>query len=105
MKRPLKYRNVPTEVDGVLYSSKAEARRAQELALLQRAGKISHLRRQPRFPIEINGHKVATYVGDFVYLENGKETVEDVKGVLTDVFRIKRALMKAVLGIDVKVVP
>ena len=52
------------------------------------------------------------YVADFVYWEidqarkndfqNGKWIVEDVKGILTPVYRIKRHLMMSVHGIEIR---
>jgi hypothetical protein len=105
MKRPLKYRNTPVKVDGVKYASKAEARRGAELKLLERSGKISHLRTQPKFPIEINGVVICRYVGDYAYLENGAEVVEDVKSPATrknPVYVLKKKLVAAVLGITIR---
>ncbi len=100
-----KYGNEPTALDGKRYASKAEARRAGELALLQRGGQISGLVTQPRFPIVVNGQLVCTYVGDFAYrTKAGAEVVEDVKGAETDVFKIKRKLMRAALGIEIQLV-
>lgn len=97
-----KYGNRKVEVDGITFASAKEARRYGELKLLERAGEISSLRTQPRFPIVINGVKVCTYVADFAYFE-GEPTcvVEDVKGFKTDVYKIKRKLMKACHDIDV----
>ena len=93
-----KYRNEPTEG----FDSKAEYRRYQELMLLEAAGRIAALQRQPKYPIGINGVHICTYVGDFRYVEHGSVIVEDVKGVRTPAYKIKRKLMKAVYGIDVK---
>lgn len=105
MKRPTKYGNTPVEVDGRRFASKAEARRGAELALLQRAGEISGLVFQPRYPVEVNGHLVCVYVGDFGYrTKAGAHVVEDVKGAETDVFRLKRKLVKAALGVEILVV-
>lgn len=103
--RRSKYGAKPIVVDGVRYASHKEARRFGELQLLQRAGKISELRRQPRFPIEVNGKLVCTYVGDAVYRENGDLVVEDVKGgeaTKTPVYKLKRALMLAVHNITIR---
>ena len=44
-----KYRNVKTTVNGITYDSAKEARRHQELLLLERAGKIEALERQKPF--------------------------------------------------------
>lgn len=96
-----KFNAKPTIVDGKRFASKAEARRYSELRDLERAGIISHLELQPRFPLIVNGQVICTYVGDFRYLENGKSATEDVKGVKTDVYAIKRKLLLATHpGID-----
>lgn len=101
MRRPPKYRNVPVVVDGVRFASKAEAARDAELQLLERAGRIRNIRRQPKFDLVVNGKKVCRYVGDWQYTELGEhgrqrfEVVEDRKGVLTPAFKIKWALAKA----------
>jgi hypothetical protein len=84
-----KYKNVKTTVNGVEYDSKKEARRARDLDFLQRAGKIAQLERQKPFvlleTLRYGGgtHKVKKYVADFVYVENGKTIVEDVKSEKT----------------------
>lgn len=97
--KPSKYRNIPTIVDGVRFASKAEAKRDAELRLLERAGKIWIEKRQPRFPLVVNGVKVCTYVGDWRYTEfqpgANVDVVEDRKGALTPAFKIKWALAKA----------
>jgi hypothetical protein len=40
-------------------------------------------------------------VADFAYKRNGEEIVEDAKGKATELYRIKKALMLAVLGIEI----
>lgn len=97
-----KYGAVRTEVDGISFASKKEARRYADLKLLDRAGQIADLKLQPRFPLIVNGQTVCTYVADFSYrVVGGDLVIEDAKGVQTDVFKLKRALMKACLGIEV----
>ena len=49
-----KYRNIKTEVDGIVFDSKAEARRYAELRLLEKANEISDLRLQYPFECKIN---------------------------------------------------
>lgn len=100
----LKYRNIPTVVNGLKFSSRAEARRYGELRLLQHAGVIADLTVQPRFPIVIDGVKVCTYIADFSYRENGNLKVEDVKSkpTRTQAYIIKVKLMKVILHIDVE---
>lgn len=50
-----KFRNVITELDGFKFASKKEARRYGELRMLERAGKLSDLKIQPAFPLDVNG--------------------------------------------------
>ena len=96
-----KYRNVKTEVDGIVFDSGREAKRWGELQLLERAGAITELRRQVPYAFRVNQVTICTYKADFVYRENGREIVEDAKGKATDVYVIKRKLMKAFFGITI----
>ena len=102
--KPSKYRNVQTIVAGHKFPSKAEARRYGELKLLVRAGKIRGLRLQPRFPLFVGEHLITTYVGDFQYEEapDWKLVCEDVKGVKTSAYKIKRNLLFALEGITIR---
>jgi len=102
MKRAHKYGAKSCLIDGIRFDSQAEGRRFSQLKLLLRAGTIEDLVLQPRFPFVVNGIKVCTYVADFGYREADESVVEDVKGVKTDVYRIKRALMKAIYGIEIR---
>lgn len=88
-------------MDGRTFDSKKEATRYIALRGDQHAGRISGLRLQMRFPLRVNGDLVCRYVADFVYVRDGKRIVEDVKGVRTSTYLIKRSLMKAVLGIEI----
>lgn len=103
--RPRKFRNVPTSVGDVLFDSKREAARYQELRLLERAGEITALRVQPRYPLAVNGVPVCAYVGDFEYRDRvGALIVEDVKSAITrkhPVYRLKNKLFRAVMGFDI----
>jgi len=66
------------------------------------AGEIINLELQPKFPIEVNGIKICTYIADFRYKErDGTEVVEDCKGFKTDVYRLKKKLVKAIYGIEI----
>ena len=96
-----KYKNKKTIVDNIKFDSKAEANRYIELKLLEKSGKISDLELQPKFELQekyINnkGEKIRaiTYKADFCYLEGNKIVVEDVKGVETKEFKIKRKLFE-----------
>lgn len=105
--RRSKYGAVRTTIDGITFASKAEARRYQELRLLEKAGQIHWLELQPRYPLIVSGYKVGEYRGDFKYATLGRdgcltEIVEDVKGVKTPVYRLKAKLMKALHGIEIR---
>ena len=104
--RTNKYGNHRTEWNGRVFASKAEARRAAELELMQRAGEITNLEYQPRYLLKINGQMIATYVGDWCYFEGPKSdmtmVVEDCKGVRTPVYKLKRKLMRALYGIEIR---
>lgn len=101
-KRP-KYRNQPVTVGGARFDSKREAARWQELQLLARAGAITELQRQVRYPLTVNGVTIGTYTADFVYQEDGQTVVEDTKGVITREFRRTAKLMRAIHGIAIRV--
>lgn len=95
-----KYRNKKVQIDMYVFDSIAESRRYKELALLQRAGKITELQLQPKFLLQEsfrkNGktYRKIDYIADFQYEENGKIVVEDVKGKETEVFRLKHKLFE-----------
>jgi hypothetical protein len=103
-------------LDNHSFASALEAKRYQELKLLERAGKILDLTLQPRFPLKIDGQKVGTYVADFLYVELvrtpiakhecGYSTigdnihtaelavVEDAKGLVLPLYALKRGMFK-----------
>jgi hypothetical protein len=90
-----KYRNIPVEVDGLKFPSKAQARRYGELKILLGAGKIRDLRHEVTFALYgKGGSPICRYRADFTYFENDKPVAEDVKGVATAVFGIKAKLFK-----------
>lgn len=94
-----KYGAKKTVVDGITFDSQAEAARYGVLKIVQASGLITDLRLQVPYQITVNGKKVCRYVADFVYSENGKEVVEDVKGMKTPVYNLKKKLMEAVFGV------
>ena len=95
-----KYRNKKVIVDDYIFDSIQESKRYKELKLLLRAGKIQDLELQPHFLLQDsfkkNGktYRKIEYIADFKYKENGKTIVEDVKGIQTDVFKIKHKLFE-----------
>ena len=118
-----KYYNKKCTVNGIIFDSRKEARRYQELLLLQRAGVIKSLQRQVKYvliPAQYesferygkNGQELTpgkklierecAYVADFVYEEDGKTVIEDTKGFKTKDFIIKRKLMLYTHGIRIR---
>ncbi|WP_286669386.1 DUF1064 domain-containing protein [Thomasclavelia cocleata] len=99
-----KYNAVKTILDDIKFDSKKEARRYIQLKQMERAGLIKKLRLQVPFVLvdkSCYGREIK-YVADFVYIENGAEIVEDVKGVKTPVYKLKKRLMAERYGIKVK---
>ena len=91
IRRPHKYGACATVIDGIRFASKREAERYAELKLLEKIGKVGNLVLQPRFRMPPG----FAYVADFQYTDaNGQSIVEDVKGVETPVFKLKRKCMK-----------
>ena len=118
-----KYQAIKTKVNGIEFDSRKEARRYQELLLLERAGVIHNLQMQVKYElipaqyevyerIGAKGQKLkdgkrllekeCSYIADFVYEENGKKVVEDTKGVKTKDYIIKRKLMLWIHGIRIR---
>jgi len=99
-----KYRNQKTVVDGITFDSKKEAARYGELKLMQKAGLITGLGFQPLFGLHVNDILICKYRGDFEYTnrETSQRIIEDVKGIKTPVYRLKKKLMKAIHGIEIQ---
>ena len=109
-----KYSNVKTNS----YDSKKEAAYAAKLKLLLQAGEIIELREQVKYdllptqklhtPVLKNGRKIVsepkrTYTADFVVTwKDGRTEVIDVKGMKTDIYKLKKALMLWVHNIQIK---
>ena len=108
-----KYHNRKTQIENIVFDSKKEAQRYCELNLLEKKGEISQLQRQVSFeliPAEIGADKKKlrsiVYLADFVYLteKNGmlQKHIEDVKGVKTAVYRLKKRLMWHLYRINIE---
>ena len=104
-----KYHNKITEVDGIKFHSLAEARRYKQLKILEIALKITDLQLQPKFLLQesftYNKEKIRAiyYIADFAYfdIESSSHIVEDVKGVLTKEYILKKKLFLKKYGQDV----
>ena len=111
-----KYHSKKTEVDGILFDSKREAQRYQQLKLMVKAGVICDLKMQVKYELVpaqyIDGkivERAVTYTSDFEYYllkkqsygDVGQHIVEDVKGMRTEVYKIKKKLMLYKYGIRI----
>lgn len=116
-RHPSKYRNVKTQVDGIMFASKREADRYGGLKFLQKAGQIWSLECHPRWPLRCGGTPIKIrnknnvarqvfYVADFSYRmrSDNELIVEDVKGFDTPISRLKRGIMEADHGIKVRII-
>jgi hypothetical protein len=99
MKSYSKYKNVKTIVDGIKFDSKKEGARYSELKMLEKAGFISDLELQPKFMIckqvKWGGKTLRKryYIADFYYVnQENEQVVEDVKGCLTDIYKLKKQI-------------
>lgn len=106
--RASKYHAKRTSVDGIVFDSKREADRYLVLKGMEKDGAIEDLRRQvryelvPAFDVDGRHYRPVYYVADFVYVEDGKEICEDVKGMRTDVYRLKSKLFACRYGMNIK---
>jgi len=97
-----KYNAKRVEADGYVFDSKLEAARYFDLIILEKVGEIQDLCIHPKYKLEVNGVLIGRYTADFEYMQDGKLVVEDVKGVRTRDFVLRKKLMLALHGIDVK---
>ena len=82
-----KFKAVRCESDGFKFASKKEHKRYLELKLLQKAGEVLFFQIQTPFHLPAG----VRYVCDFqVYWTNGDITFEDVKGMKTPMYILKK---------------
>lgn len=103
-----KYHAHKTTVDGITFDSRKEADRYLVLKGMEEDGVIEDLRRQvryelvPAFDVDGRHYRPVCYVADFVYREDGREVVEDVKGMRTDVYKLKSKLFAKRYGVNIR---
>lgn len=124
-----KYYSKKISADGMIFDSKKEFKRWNELRLLEKSGQIRDLKRQVKFVLipaqrepDTRGPKggikpgrllerEVAYIADFTYVENlpfageadtGVLVVEDTKGMRTKDYIIKRKLMLYIHGIRIR---
>ena len=102
-----KYGNRKVMIDGILFDSKREAAYYSELKIREKAGEVTGVEMQRPFALlGANGTLMATFRADFCFWDNaaGRFRCIDVKGFDTPVGKLKRKMMKGLLGIDVEIV-
>lgn len=119
-----KYNSKKREYNGIQFDSTKEMKRYIFLKDLEGMGKIEDLRLQvkyvlipcqrepmyftPRGKLKLGNviERECAYIADFVYKEDGKEVVEDVKGYRKgpaySLYTIKRKLMLEKYGIRIR---
>lgn len=107
-----KYNAKGRRVHGIWCASEAEAVRFEQLKLIEAAGELIDLEPQPSYPCVINGVKVCVYRADFRYKPRclktghiGPEVIEDVKGMQTETFILKRKLVEALFKVKLRLIP
>lgn len=95
-----------TVIDGITFDSRHESEVYIGLREQQRAGLIKELRCHVPIQLEVNGVHVGTYEVDFTYVTpEGKRYIDAKgyrKGNAYQMFKLKKALVKAVHGWDVE---
>jgi len=99
-----KYGATRTLTDGIWFDSKKEAQRYLDLKHLQQTGHVRWFARQPRFVLPGG----IEYVADFVvawadsWNRPGHVTVEDVKGVRTKTYRLKKRQVEVLYHVKIQ---
>jgi hypothetical protein len=104
-----KYRARKCTIHTPPHASQKECRRYCELALLEKAGEIRHLRQQVRYILDSAASKKErdmVYVADFCFEEllggTWSPVVVDVKGFRTKGYLLKKRWMRQRYGISIR---
>lgn len=95
-----KYHNKKVEYNGIKFDSVKEKNRYIGLKQLEKLGVIQNLQRQVKYELQpsfkLNGKTVRsiTYIADFVYIQDGMEVIEDVKGMRTKEYILKKKMFE-----------
>lgn len=104
MAKKRKYNNTPVKYGGYIFDSKSECDEFLRLSSLQETGLISKLVVKPTYILTEKGtndlgqkFRGVTYTPDFTYFDNLSmaKVAVDVKGFVTDVYKIKKKLFMA----------
>ena len=99
-----KYRNKKILYKGIKFDSQKEFYRYLVLEDMMKKNKISDLRLQVPYVLIDKScfGRAIKYVADFVYKKDNQIIVEDVKGVKTPVYRLKKRMLAERYGIEIK---
>lgn len=93
-----KFRAIPTELDGIKFASRKEAKRYIELRLLEKSGELLFFLRQVPFHLPAN----VKYVCDFLcFWKDETVTIEDVKGIKTPLYILKKKQVEATYPVKI----
>ncbi len=93
-----KFYNKPTVIDGRRYSSKKEAKYAQDLSLAMKSGELLFYLWQAPFHLRSG----LRYIVDFVeFWRDGTVRFVDIKGFKTTVYLMKKRLVEAEYPIEI----
>lgn len=102
----VKYNNKKINYDGYVFDSTIEYKRYIYLKDKENNGYITDLSVHPKYILleGKEGIRNITYTADFKYTNTTTdiEVVEDVKGIKTDVYKLKKKMMKLLKNIDIK---
>jgi len=94
-----KFHAKQTELDGIKFASKKEAKRYENLKMLQKGGAVLFFLRQTPFHLP-GGIK---YIADFiVFWSDGNVTIEDCKGFKTQQYKTKKKMVESLYPIHIK---
>jgi hypothetical protein len=105
--KPNKYRAQKTIIDGHTFPSTKEAMDYAVAKRRQEEGEISGLTIHPVWECAVNGKLICKYEADLAYWEKCHGdlwclVVQDSKGMKTPVYNLKKKLMLACHGIDIR---
>lgn len=104
-----KYHNKKVEYDGHWFDSQKEKSWYIKFKLMEKAGEIHDLKMQvpftliETFKLQDKTYRKTIYKADFTFIDKeGKYHVIDVKGIRTDVYKLKKKLMAWKYGIEIE---
>src|SRR6056297_1183693 len=97
-----KYNAKKTIIDGIKFDNKKESIRYKQIKEMEHENLIEDLELQPKFVLQPKfdkndiHYRAITYKADFKYYdkEQKKIIIEDVKGMKTDVYKLKKKLFE-----------